>query len=89
MVSVQVSANVTDNGGPVTCKIVSVTSNEPINGTGDGDQEPDWIITGDLTVDLRAERAQNGTGRTYTITVECKDIAGNVSTGVVIVFVPK
>jgi hypothetical protein len=90
MVSVTVSVSAIDNNnGPVPCKIVSVTSNEPINGTGDGDQEPDWIITGDLTVDLRAERAQNGTGRIYTITVECKDLAGNVTTGTATVSVPK
>jgi hypothetical protein len=89
MVSVNVNVSATDNSGPVTCKIASVTSNEPINGTGDGDQEPDWNITGDLTVDLRAERAQNGAGRTYTIAVECKDLAGNVAMKTAIVFVPK
>ncbi|MEO7265962.1 MAG: T9SS type A sorting domain-containing protein [Ferruginibacter sp.] len=60
-----------------TCKIISVESNEPINGQGDGDTSPDWEITGDYSVKLRAERAASGTGRIYTITVECTDGSGN------------
>ncbi|MDI1251038.1 MAG: HYR domain-containing protein, partial [Lacunisphaera sp.] len=51
--------------------------------------DPDWVITGDLTLQLRAERAGKGGGRVYTITVESKDAAGNVSTGTVTVTVPK
>jgi len=65
-----------------------VTSNEPVNGTGDGDQEPDWEITGPLTVNLRAERAGTGSGRVYTLTVQCSDDSGNSSTGSVAVTVP-
>lgn len=41
----------------VVCRIIDVTANEPINGTGDGNTEPDWEITGDLTVNLRARRS--------------------------------
>jgi hypothetical protein len=85
-VRLQVSAN--DNCGPVTCKIKSVRSNEPIRGLGHGDLSPDWIITGDLTVDLRAERSVKGRGRIYTLTVESKDAAGNASTRDVTVTVP-
>jgi serine protease len=58
-------------GGSIHCRIVSVTSNEAIDAT-------DWRITGDLTLDLRAERSNRGTGRIYTITIECVDAAGNV-----------
>jgi hypothetical protein len=65
-----------------------VTSSEPANGTGDGNTSSDWEITGPLTVDLRAERAGTGSGRIYTITVECRDASGNVSTGTVQVTVP-
>ena len=36
-----------------TCTIIDVTSNEPVEGGGDGNTSPDWEITGDLTVDLR------------------------------------
>jgi len=85
-VSLSVSAN--DNCGPVTSKIKSVKSNEPISGLGHGDLSPDWIITGDLTLQLRAERSVKGRGRIYTVTVESKDAAGNSSTGDVTVTVP-
>lgn len=60
-------------------RIISVTSNQPVNGTGDGDVGPDWVITGPLTVQLRSERA-HGQDRTYTITVETVDDSGNTST---------
>lgn len=97
MQSVTVTAAATDNSGPTTSRISAVTSDEPLDGTGDGDTSPDWVIktTGWVTtgspmlVDLRAERAQSGDGRVYTIYIECKDAAGNVATGTVTVFVPK
>ena len=60
-----------------------------MNGTGDGDTAPDWEVTGDLTLNLRAERAATGTGRIYTITVESRDDFGNASTRTVTVTVPK
>jgi hypothetical protein len=75
-------------GGDVQARILRVESDEPENGTGDGDTAPDWEITGDLGLKLRAERAGTGIGRTYLITVECKDKAQNAVTGVVQVFVP-
>jgi len=65
-----------------TSTIISVTSDQPENGTGDGDVAPDWIITGALTVQLRAERA-GGVDRTYTITVATSDFSGNTSTGTI------
>jgi hypothetical protein len=79
MVAVQVRAVVTDICGPTTWKIVSVSSNEATNGRGDGNTSPDWTITGDHTVSLRAERSGRGNGRIYTITVQAMDAAGNVS----------
>jgi len=90
MVAVTVSVESEDNcaASPVS-KIISVESNEPVNGNGDGDTSPDWEITGDLTLNLRAERSGKGSGRIYTITVECRDAVGNVSTGTVTVVVPK
>jgi hypothetical protein len=62
--------------GPST---VRVTSNEPENGTGDGDLAPDVVISGG-TVQVRAERAGRGTGRIYTITATATDLAGNTAT---------
>lgn len=90
MVPVTVTVAATDNSGDVpTCQIVSVSSNEPINGLGDGNTAPDWQITGPLTVNLRAERSGKGTGRTYTITVACTDGFGNTSTAAVTVNVER
>lgn len=66
--------------------IVSITSNQPDNGTGDGDVANDIVITGPLTAQLRAERAQNQV-RTYTITVETSDATGNVTQSTVTVTV--
>jgi hypothetical protein len=70
------------------CKIVSVTSSEPDNGLGDGDTANDAVITGNLTVNLRAERAGKGPGRVYTITIKCDDGDGNSTTNTVLVTVP-
>jgi rhamnogalacturonan endolyase len=71
-----------------TARIVSVESNEPVDGTEAGDLSPDWEITGPLKVRLRAERSSAGTGRVYTITVEARDAAGNTTTKAVSVRVP-
>jgi hypothetical protein len=91
MVPVIVSVDVSDNCDSAvlqSCRIINVTSNEPVLGTGDGNTAIDWEITGNLTVNLRAERAGNGTGRTYTITVECTDNGGNTATQSITVTVP-
>jgi hypothetical protein len=60
------------------------------NGNGNGGADVDWIITGDHTVKLRAERSgQDKQGRIYTITIQATDEAGNLSTPVdVMVVVP-
>jgi len=90
MVAVTITIVAADDSGPVpTCRIISVSSNEPADGSGDGHAAPDWEITGPLTVNLRAERSGSGSGRRYTITVECTDSAGNSATASVIVTVPK
>jgi HYR domain. len=87
MVNVSVTVIATDAVDPApTSHIVSVTSNQPINGTGDGDTSPDWQITGALTLQLRAERA-GGTVRIYTITIATTDAGGNTSNGTVTVSV--
>lgn len=70
------------------CSITNVESNEPINGLGDGDTAPDWLITGPLAVTLRSERSGNGSGRTYSVTVRCTDASGNSSTGRAAISVP-
>lgn len=90
MVDVKLSVTVKDQCGPANWKIISVTSNEPINGLGDGDTTPDWEIVGNQFVRLRAERSGKGGGRTYTIKVQAQDAANNLSTVTSItVVVPK
>lgn len=89
MVPVSVNVSVSDDYDPApACKITSVTSSEPENGLGDGDTAPDWKITGDLAVTLRAERSGQGTGRVYTIGVTCTDASGNSTPTITTVMVP-
>jgi len=52
--------------------IIGVSSNQP------PDNDPDWEITGPLTLNLRAERTK-GEDRVYTITIEAVDASGNRS----------
>jgi len=81
MRSVTVNYSASDDcGGSPACQVSQVTSNEPENGTGDGDTAPDWTIVDGHHVQLRAERAGTGSGRIYTITVRCVDGSGNAST---------
>jgi serine protease len=90
MVPVTITPSTSDAcGGASTCTIILVSSNEPVSGTGGGDLSPDWEITGNLTLRLRAERSQKGSGRVYTITVRCTDASGNSSTSNVTVTVPR
>jgi len=89
MVPVTVNVTATDNCDPnLDCRITSVASNEPVDGLGDGDTSPDWEITGNLSLKLRAERSGTGNGRIYTITLLCKDASGNSSMRSIDVLVP-
>jgi hypothetical protein len=84
---ITVSYNVSDNCGPVTTTL-TVQSNEPENGLGDGDTASDWVVVDSHHVRLRAERSGTGTGRIYTITITATDSAGNSSSKQVFVTVP-
>ena len=66
------------------CRIVSVSSSEPETGRHD-DTAPDWVVTGRLTLNLRAERSPHGDGRDYTIKVRCTDHRGNITVRRVVV----
>lgn len=89
MKNVTVNYTSTDNcPGPISCNI-TVTSDEPENGTGDGDEAPDWDVLNDHHLKLRAERAGNGDGRVYTIKVTCTDQYGNSTDSIRTVLVPK
>lgn len=67
---------------------LSIESNEPVNGTGDGDTEPvDYEVVDNHTVLLRAERAGTGDGRIYTITITSTDDCGNTASKTIEVYV--
>lgn len=88
LVTVNVTVAATDAVSTPVSRIVSVSSNQPVNGTGDGNTAVDWVISGPLSVDLRAERSGDDGDRIYTITIESRDEAGNVATRTVTVTVP-
>ncbi len=90
MVPITVGVTLTDNCATtaVQCGITHVTSNEPINGPGDGNTRWDWEITSAMGLNLRAERAGLLTGRIYTIWFTCADAGGATVTGSTTVTVP-
>lgn len=82
MNDVVVTCTATDDGDPApVTEIVQVSSNQ-----SDG-VSPAWVITGAMTLQLRAERS-HGETRVYTITVRSTDSSGNSSYGQVTVTVP-
>lgn len=82
-VPVTVSAVVSDNCDPAPLtKIVSITCDNR-------NCAEDIKITGNLTASLAASKNESGTARTYTITVQSTDAAGNSSSATVTVTVPK
>jgi hypothetical protein len=65
--------------------LLSITSNEPDNGLGDGDTPGDIqdadVGTDDRSFLLRSERSGIAAGRVYTVCYQAKDEAGNVGIG--------
>ena len=88
---VDVTATVTvgDNGEEIPAvSLVSVTSNEPDNGRGDGNTVNDIVVEDDFTFRLRAERSGRGDGRIYSIKYRATDLCGNSTTATATVTVP-
>lgn len=83
-----------DNGGMVAVKATAVSS-EADEGLGDGDTANDVgaVVTnpstGEIALQLRAERSGKGTGRTYSVLITATDLVGNSSTAIVNVLVPR
>jgi len=90
MIDVTVGYSVTDNCTSQSdiVSTLTVSSSEPVDGTGDGDTAPDWIIVDAHHVRLRAERAGSSQGRVYLIIVKSTDSGGNTSTETIAVRVP-
>ena len=63
--------------------VAGVTSNQPENGTGDGDYSPDWWVNPENPQELwlRSERSGSDPTQTrwYTITLQAIDTGGNLS----------
>ena len=78
--------NICDPSPKIT--FVSITSNEPDNGIGDGNTVNDIVIVDNFTFNLRAERSGTGSGRIYTITYKATDASGNYVIKSVTVEVP-
>ena len=91
LVTITTTVTAIDNNPGVTFKLRAVTSSEADSGLGRGDLPGDiqgWIMgSADLTGQLRNERFSRA-GRTYSITYEAKDVAGNVATCSATVTVP-
>ncbi|RYY44935.1 MAG: T9SS type A sorting domain-containing protein [Chitinophagaceae bacterium] len=88
MVKVKVNYTAKDNCSPVTNKL-TVASNQPTDGLGDGTTATDWQVVDATTVMLRAERSGVlKTDRIYTITITSKDDCGNISSAPAYVRVP-
>lgn len=93
LVKITATITVADTCDPnPTIKLLSVTANEPVNTTGDGNTQPDIVAS--IGVDsreiwVRAERRGNGTGRIYTITYEASDASGNKTVKSATVSVPR
>jgi len=73
--------------GDVQVTFLSASSDEPVNDKGDGNTEPDIILTCD-SVELRAERQGGSDGRVYTLAYRAVDDAGNETSGDCVVTVP-
>lgn len=94
LVDVTAQLKVVDTCDPnVVVTLVSVTSNEPDNGLGDGDTAGDiqgaTLGTDDRAFQLRAERSGQGSGRVYTVVYRARDASANASTASGEVRVPK
>ncbi|WP_379183590.1 cadherin-like beta sandwich domain-containing protein [Paenibacillus sp. GCM10023252] len=80
------------DSGVASIVLRSITSNEPDNGTGDGNTTTDIqdaaFGTFDTVFRVSAERAGDGSGRSYTVVYAATDYAGNETTVAATVIVP-
>jgi hypothetical protein len=95
MRNVEIKARVQDRcsgADGFSAELISVKSNEPDNGNGDGNTLNDIqgadIGSDDRNVQLRAERAGGGDGRIYTLTYRITDGSGNETNAEAKVYVP-
>lgn len=85
MVDVTTAVHVNETNA--TVELVSATSSQPDNGSGDGNIGPDIEVVNDTLIRLRAERS-GGQDRVYTLTYRVTDACGNVTEAATTVTVP-
>ncbi len=92
LVPVHVSIAASDACSVPSVNLAAVASSEPDDATADGDTVGDIRDaapgTGDVDVQLRAERSAYGNGRTYSLTYVATDASGRTTSSPVQVFVP-
>lgn len=77
LVPVTLSYAMSDNCDTSMTPVITISSNQPANGTGDGNTAADWQVVDAHHVLLRAERApDSANGRIYTIKVSTADSMG-------------
>ena len=85
-VLVTLSVTVSDLVDPApACRITNVTRTDA---APPPDAPPDWEITGDLTISLRADPSGETPARIDTLTLTCTDRSGNTAVGSTDVTVP-
>jgi hypothetical protein len=93
MVPIEADVTVTDVCDPnPTFVLLSITSDEPDNGPGDGNTDGDIqdtdFGTADVMFSLRSERQGGGDGRVYTVIYRASDASGNTADDTTYVRVP-
>lgn len=82
IVPVELTAEARDNMDPApVCRLAAIASSEP-------DGTPQFEITGPMSATLKADRSGTGPGRTYDLTIVCRDRSGNGAQRIVKVVVP-
>ena len=90
IVDVTLTYTIEDNCDSNLVPEITITSDQPQNGTGDGDTDIDWEVVDAHHIRLRAERSPtSAAGRTYTIVVKVTDSAGASDSSSVTVVVPR
>jgi hypothetical protein len=83
MIPVRIDVQASQDCGGVASRILQVSRSDAKPPKGRDLADADWRITGDLTVELRADRGSGPLSREYNVVVECRDSFGNTSTGTV------